>query len=113
MIFPHGDTVVRQRATTTTDRYGNTTEDWSNPTEVQIKGCAVYAGATSEPLMDARVPVDSDFTVLAPPGSDVTSSDRLVVRGLACDVNGRPFEWRSPFSGEDFGLAVGVKIREG
>lgn len=115
MGFPHGETVTRQRATAVVDPYsGESTElDWSTPDTLAIDGCAVASGGSLEPVEAARNAVDSDFDVLAPFGSDVRSTDRLVIRGLVCEVVGRPFDWASPFSGWQAGMVIQAKIREG
>lgn len=113
--FPNGETVTRLRATVVTDPYSTepTAEDWSNPTELDIVGCGVALSGTTEPLQTARQAVDSDFDVFMPAGTDVTAQDRLLIRGLVCEVAGRPFDWRSPFTGWQPGLVVQAKIREG
>lgn len=115
MGFPYGETVTRLRATAITDPYSGeqTGLDWSSPSELEIAGCAVASGGSLEPLQDARNAVDSDFDVLAPFGADVRAADRLVVRGLTCEVAGRPFDWRSPFTGWEPGTLIQAKIREG
>lgn len=113
--FAHGETVTRLRAATVTDPYSTeaTAEDWDNPTSLDIDGCAVAVSGSSEPLENARNPVDSDFDVFMPAGTDVTATDRLRVRGLICNVAGRPFAWKSPYTGWAPGLVVQAKIREG
>lgn len=115
MTFAYGETVTRLRATTATDPYSNeaTAEDWSNPTELAIDGCAVADGGSLEPLQNARNSVESDFDVLAPFGSDIRANDRLVIRGLTCETVGRPFDWQSPFTGWEAGMVVHAKIVEG
>lgn len=113
--FAHGETVTRLRAPLVTDPYSDdTTErDWDNATELDINGCGVADGGSTEPLQDARNAADSDFDVFMPTGTDVAATDRLRIRGLVCDVAGRPFDWRSPFTGWEPGLVVQAKIREG
>jgi hypothetical protein len=114
-VFPHGETVTRQRGVEVTDPYsGEATEiDWSNPDELEITGCAVADGGSLEPVQDARNEVDSDFDVLAPYGSDVLAGDRLVIRALVCEVQGRPFDWLHPMTGWKPGTVIKAKIREG
>lgn len=114
-MFAHGETVTRLRGTPTTDPYSgeSTGVDWAMPAALAIENCGVADGGSLEPLQDARNAVDSDFDVLAPYGSDVQSGDRLVVRGLTCEVSGRPFAWRSPFSGWQPGTIIHATIREG
>ncbi len=115
MDFAYGETVTRQRGTATVDPYSNesTGTSWAAPDELDIDGCGVADGGSLEPLENARNAVDSDFDVIMPPGSDVLATDRLVVRGLVCEVAGRPFDWHHPMTGWEPGMVVRAKIREG
>lgn len=115
MDFAYGETVTILRATTVTDPYSSepADEDWSAPAEEDVERCGVAASGSVEPLVNARNPVDSDFDVFMPTGTDVRSTDRLVIRGLTCEVAGRPFDWTNPFTGWQPGLVVQAKIREG
>lgn len=115
LMFAHGETVTRQRGVPVTDPYSGTTTalDWTTPDELDIDGCGVALAGSVEPLVNVRNPVDSDFDIFMPTGSDVWPVDRLVVRGLVCEVAGRPFDWTSPFTGWQPGLVVQAKIREG
>jgi hypothetical protein len=99
------------RPATNTD--GLPVADWTTPTELEIPLCGVADGGSLEPLQDARNAVESDFDVVAPYGADVTAADRLVIRGLTCTVQGRPFAWRSPFTGWEPGTVIRAKIVEG
>lgn len=114
MNFPAGETVTIVRTTPGgTDPYGDPLP--STVERIPIVGCAVADGAaSSEPAMPGRTPVVSDFLVLPPAGSpQVLHTDQLEVRGLLCEVVGRPFEWRSPFTGRVFGSAVRANVAEG
>ena len=115
MDFAHGETVTRLRAKPVLDPYSGepTGLDWTTPDPFYIPGCGVADGGSLEPLQDARNAVDSDFDVIAPYGVDVLSGDRLVIRGLTCEVSGRPFAWRNPFTGWAPGTLIRAKIREG
>ncbi len=114
-MFAFGETVTRLRATPIEDPYSDdeTELDWEFPSELDIDHCAVAAGGSTEPVVTAREAVDSDFDVYMPAGVDVTAQDRLRIRGLVCEVAGRPFTWSSPFTGWTPGLVVQAKIREG
>lgn len=121
-MFPHGETVTRVRAQAVTDPYSGeeTGKEWPDldesgdiPGVDDIDGCAVWSGSSTEPLVDARDMVVSDFTIAAPSGSDILAGDRLVIRGLLCEVFGRPFDWRSPFTGWAPGLVVAANLVEG
>lgn len=115
MDFPHGETVTRLRGTPTLDPYSgeSTGIDWTNPDTLPIPGCGVGDGGSLEPLREARNSVESDYDILAPYGSDVLAGDRVIVRGLTCDVIGRPFPWRHPMTGWEPGTVIRAKIVEG
>ena len=114
MDFAYGETVVVLTATQVTDPYsGGTVESWDAPTEAAVEGVAVADGGSLEPVQDARNSVESDFDLLFPPDETVTAQQRVVVRGLTCTVQGRPFLWRNPFTGWEPGLVVQAKIVEG
>ena len=113
MIFPYAETVTIQSPGTVTDPYsGETVTDWSTYTE-RDESCAVAPGGSSEPTDVARAAIDSDFDLIFGYDPEVTAADRIVVRGLTCEVDGHPFEFRSPFTGWVPGTLVRVKIREG
>lgn len=114
MDFAHGEPVDVLSAGTTTDPYsGEPVASWDTPTTVTVEHVAVAAGGSLEPLQDARNSVTSDFDLIFPPDAAVASTSRVVVRGLVCDVVGRPFLWRSPFTDWAPGLVVNAKITEG
>lgn len=114
MHFPHGETVTVQTPGTVTDPYsGEPTTSWDTFTEFDVDGCGVADGGSLEPLQDARNAVDSDFDVIMPPDAEVSAQNRLVIRGLVCEISGRPFAWRNPFTGWEPGILVRAKIREG
>jgi hypothetical protein len=115
MDFPHGETVTRLRGVALTDPYsGEATDvDWTTPTSLAIPGCGVADGGSLEPTQDARNAILSDFDVVAPYGVDVQAGDRLVIRGLTCEVSGRPFDWMNPFTGWTPGTVIRAKVVEG
>lgn len=114
MDFPYGETVTRQRATQVSDPYsGETGPSWSNPSEVDIEGCAFDPGGSSEALDLARNVITTQPTVYAPVGADITAADRLVVRGVTYEVDGDVAVWRNPFTGWEPGLVVPLKWSEG
>ena len=110
-----GETVTRLRGVLVVDPYSgeDSVLDWETPGELDVPGCGVAAGSTDDPNLDARDAVVSDFTVYAPAGSDVEPADRVIIRGFICEVVGRPFEWRSPFTGWAPGLVVKANVVEG
>ena len=114
MNFPYAEQVTVQTATAILDPYsGETTGlDWSTPTE-RVELCGVADGGSTEPVEVARNAVDSDFDLIFDHDPGITAADRVVVRGLTCEVAGRPFMWHSPFTGWEPGMVVRVKVREG
>lgn len=82
-------TAVRQRATETTDRYGATVLDWSNPTTTTY-ACRLVPAGSVERLADGRdVRIDQP-TARLPHDADITTADRLVIGGVTYDVDGEP-----------------------
>lgn len=114
-MFAHGETITRLRATAEVDPYSDEPEytDWDTPDTLAIPGWGVADQATGEPIQDARNSVVSDFTLFRDEPADVTSKDRVVVRGLTCEVVGRPFEWIHPMTGWRAGFVVKASIVEG
>jgi hypothetical protein len=111
--LPYGETITRLRATVTEDEYHNQNFDWTSPASLAITGAAVALGGTFDVGATDRQPTESDFDLYLPSGSDVASTDRLIVRGKTCDIVGDPFDWRSPFTGWSPGMLVRAAIREG
>lgn len=106
--------VARLRPVTAADPYATVggssvlVADWSQPPDVLwFEGMVADSGSV-EPLLDGRAPVDSDFTLYLDAGVEVLPTDRLRIRGLDCDVQGRPFTW----AGFD-GTVIRASIREG
>lgn len=114
-MLAHGETVTVLTAGTLHDPYSDTDEpSWDiDPTGVDVDHVAVADGGSLEPTETARNAVDSDFDLIFPPDAVVTAQNRVVVRGLVCEVAGRPFLWSNPFTGWTPGLVVKAKIREG
>lgn len=109
------ETVTRLRGVPVVDPYSQeeTNIDWDDPDETPFPGCAVWDSGTDEPTDAGRQSVVSDFTASMPYDADVTPQDRLIIRGLTCEVVGRPFNWRGLYSGRPAGRIVKAKIVEG
>lgn len=112
-MFPFGETVQVLSPGTTTDRDRNTVETWTSPVEVSVEGVGVEPRPSSEDNRDARNAVFSGFTLYMPAGTAVTASNRVRVRGDVYAVDGKPAEWRNPFTGWEPGLVVQTKLMEG
>lgn len=113
MSFPHGETVTRLRPGTRTDRNGNTQPDPKNPTSTAFEGCAVWPGAMASQLLADRDLTTCDYVVAFPASSDIKTTDQLTIRGATCDVEGIPFDYRSPFTGWAPGLIVQANLAKG
>lgn len=90
------EVVTRLRGVATTDPYSNeaTGLNWTTPTELSITTLApAEPRPSSEPVQEARNAVTLGFTLYLPEGSDVTSRDRMRVRGIEYDVLGEPSGW--------------------
>lgn len=109
--FAYGETVTRQRANATADPYSgdSTALDWTSPDELTISGVAVAQGAFIENATPDRTRVDIDFTLYGEFASDVEPLDRMVVRGLICEVVGKRQDWMNPFSGTHAGSVIEVR----
>lgn len=104
------ETVTRLRpGAGAVDPYSNeASEDWGTPLEHDIVTLAPAEPRPSgEPLQDARNQVTSGWTLYLPAGEDVTSKDRMRVRGVVYNVLGEPADW---FGG---GLVVQCDRAEG
>lgn len=69
-----------------------------------LDGCVVTpresAPQVGGEFQQGRDTVIVGWTVYAPHGSDVRTTDRVVVRGVVCEVTGEPGHWgRNPFTG--------------
>lgn len=106
MDFPHGETVTVLPGSTT-DQYGDPVP--SARTGSTIDGCAIAPRMSTEPPERGRQGVVVGLTVYAPAGSDIISTDLLMIRGLTYVVDGEPAEWSSPFTGWTPGLEVAVR----
>lgn len=104
------ETVTRQRATAVEDPYSGeeTSLSWDDPDELEITTLAPAEPRPSgEPVQDARNAVTSGWTLYLPASADVTSADRMVVRGETYNVLGEPASWLGA------GLVVQVDRTEG
>lgn len=107
------ESVTRQRGTQATGRYGDAEWDWTDPAELTISGCAVSPRDSSEDHDEGRQAVLVGFTVYAPAGTIVLPTDRLIVRGEVCEVDGDPGVWISPFTDIEEGVEIRTRRVEG
>lgn len=107
-----GETVTRLRSTTTTDRYGNTSSDWTTPDRLDIEGVTLAPRLQGEDS-DRRQGVVIGWTLYAPHGADIQPTDRIEARGKTLEVDGEPGDWVSPHTGRGAGLELALKTVEG
>lgn len=73
-------------------------------TEHSVAGCVVTprqalpnAGGEEQQGRDSVI---GGWTVYAPPGTDMRTTDRVRIRGEVCEITGEPGDWgHSPFTG--------------
>ena len=115
-MFTFGVTVARLRAPLAADPYSGeaTARDWASAASVSIVGCAIDPGGSSETRTVNREQITTTPTLYAPYGSDVLPSDRITdPAGKTWEVDGYGGQWRSPFTGTEFGDAFPLRLVEG
>lgn len=113
MLALEGETIVIRRGTAAASgRRNDGGTDWTDPVDTEVAGCLIAPRSTSENL-DGRTGVIVGVTVYLPAWADITSADRLVIRGELYDVNGEPGVWTSPGHPECDGIEVAAKRSEG
>ena len=106
-MFVFGETVTIVPGSPGTDSYGDPLP--ITRTGGDITGCGVAPRYSTEPTERGRQGVIVGLTVYAPTGSDILSTDSLIVRGAEYVVDGEPAAWRSPFSGWAPGIEVAIR----
>ena len=102
--YPFGETVVRLRRGPSPGRDVRGQPIPGPLTETPIEGCAVTPRAETPqvggPEQQFRDTVIVGYTIYAPAGSDLVTTDQVRVRGEVCEITGEPGDWgRSPFTG--------------
>ena len=79
------------------DPYG---DPISGTTErIDVTRCIVEPTGSTEGATRGRVGVVTSWTISAPPGTDVLSTDQIEVLGVTCDVEGEIGDWRTNVGG--------------
>lgn len=114
-MFAYGESITRLRPQTSTDPYsGELAANWTlAPNKESTGGWGVDGSRSAEPLESGRDPVVTDFVLYRPEPADILPGDRLVIRGLTCEVVGRPAVWHHPMTGWAAGFVVRADIKEG
>lgn len=115
MRHPFGEIVTRLRGTAIPDPYSGeeTGINWDDPDELEVPRCAVDDSKTRETNDANRNAVVTDFVVYPDTQHDIESGDRLVVRGLVCEIVGRPSTPVNPFNGDAPGMQIFANVWEG
>lgn len=108
-MFPFGVTVTRLRRRMVPDPYSgeDTLGSWADADEALLVGVALAPLTPEEQAtVDAHVARNS-MTLLAGHGADILPTDRIRdTEGVVWDVDGYRADWRSPFTGHEFGSAT-------
>jgi hypothetical protein len=107
MNYALGETVTVNRVSI--DAHGNKT---TNSTHT-IAACAVWPSIGKEIISPNMDVVEFSMTVFMPPGSDILSTDEVVVRGTTYRVSGQPALHKSPFTGYQAGIEVLLQASAG
>lgn len=94
------DTVVRRRPAFVDDGHGNTEPDWDDVDDLSIPGCRVQPLSSEEIVAFRESGLVVTKRLLAPLGSDVLATDRIVF-GDTYDVGSEPQGFRSPKGSAD------------
>lgn len=79
------------------ERRGVSVPDWGNATSHTVTGCSLQEGGTVTDFGGGqRDPSESDATLLMPVGADINDGDRVSMGGRTWEVNGVPYDMRSP-----------------
>lgn len=112
MSFPAGESVVVVRRPGR-DKYGDQVAGSDVRTEYEDCGVADGSALGPETLGGHEAPVVSDYLLFLPIGADVLATDAVEVRGVECEVVGKPFTWSNPLTGLSFGVVVRANRGEG
>lgn len=107
-MFAYGETVAFYEAGERVDPYSGATvkDDWDHPVLMLEETAAVAPAGSTEVLVDYGHPVDWDYDLIFDHLVTVDRLWRVSVRGDLLRVNGRPAQWRSPFTGWEAGTVV-------
>lgn len=81
------DTVVRIRPGTKELR-GSTVPDWENATTAEVSGCSMQPASTSLSTDGRVLGLLDEYTLYAPPSSDIEAGDRIEFDGKVYEING-------------------------
>ena len=88
------DTITIIRPTIKTER-GTQFYDWDNAARIDVDGCNVQPMNTVLNQQE-RFAVDTTYTLLCPPETEIYFYDRVEYQGEQYTINGKPFLLKSP-----------------
>jgi head-tail adaptor len=91
--------VFRQRATTTTDTYGDPVESWSSPSELRLRGAIVDSPESFEVEQPDSRRTTAERVLYVPGAPDVKETDRIRSGAEVWRVDGLPVVHRTLASG--------------
>lgn len=107
MTFAYGTAVtVRRGSPGGFNAYGDPVS--GSTTDTVVAGCAVAPRYSTEPTERGRQGVVVGLTVYAPAGTDIVSTDRILIAGVEYTIDGQPAEWSHPMTGWAPGLEVAI-----
>ena len=103
------DTIVRQRATTTIDAYGNVDRDYPGE-QLTITTARVQPRSSIEHVTEDRDITEETLGVYVPLDADIIATDRVVFDGKTYEVHGdlQPFRGVTNATGHAYFVMVKV-----
>lgn len=113
--FLYGESVVRHRGRPKLDPYSGEQSgvEFSPLDDESFDGWGVDDSRSVSPSEVGRDAVVTDFVLYRAEPADVLPGDEITVRGLRCQVVGRPAFWVNPFTGLRAGFVVRADVKEG
>lgn len=110
-VLVQGQTVIIvHRTLSGRDSYGN---DTYSETQETVSYCSVHPGLTTEVFAGTDV-TTADVTVYLPDGTAITALDAMILPdGNLYEVEGKPNQWQSPFTGIRSFVAVAGRLVTG
>lgn len=110
MGFPFGETVtIVRRVAPVFPTMGDAP---AVATSTVIDNCAVWPTTTAE-LVNGQDTVTWQLELVVPEGTDILPTDQVAYKGVTYDIDGRPQDWHSPFTGSKPGIVVNLKTATG
>lgn len=108
MMLPFGVTVIITPQTR--DNFGERTAG----SPVTVEGCAAWRGSSSKAFGGSKATAGQETvtftaTLVVPPGTAITATDRVTLDGIVYEVDGEPVTWQSPLTGTQSGIEVTLR----